>query len=89
MENFDEPEDPEISIHAPRERSDQTMLLTRQKACISIHAPRERSDNVSKSKNQNQTISIHAPRERSDYGFKKYAIQKFLFQSTLLVRGAT
>ena len=35
----------EISIHAPREGSDQlTTHATRSQSCISIHAPREGSD---------------------------------------------
>ena len=34
-------------------------------------------------------ISIHAPRERSDFGEQTDEFRKMLFQSTLLVRGAT
>ena len=33
-----------ISIHAPRERSDFTVLQIYGNSAISIHAPRERSD---------------------------------------------
>ena len=35
----------DISIHAPRERSDKIYANTQGKTVISIHAPRERSDN--------------------------------------------
>ena len=56
---------------------------------ISIHAPRERSDLLKYYKNGGQNISIHAPRERSDPCFSVFPRCKFLFQSTLLVRGAT
>ena len=57
----------DISIHAPRERSDQIPrggLHTG--GGISIHAPRERSDFLSFLMPLIVKISIHAPRERSD-----------------------
>ena len=56
---------------------------------ISIHAPRERSDNVITLYNEGYEISIHAPRERSDAYFSPPFKGCNVFQSTLLVRGAT
>ena len=35
-----------ISIHAPRERSDDLESVSKRELEISIHAPRERSDEV-------------------------------------------
>ena len=60
------PEYDTISIHAPREGSDQfdhsqTFLLP-----ISIHAPREGSDVPAVCVGRGDMISIHAPREGSD-----------------------
>ena len=56
---------------------------------ISIHAPHARSDFLSPSSPALSSISIHAPHARSD----KTAFREFLlcdvFQSTLLMRGAT
>ena len=56
---------------------------------ISIHAPRERSDALNTSITGWENISIHAPRERSDYQLCLFRQFDHLFQSTLLVRGAT
>ena len=56
----------QISIHAPRERSDNSFLRDNPTFIISIHAPRERSDNVDLKLFLEHYISIHAPRERSD-----------------------
>ena len=56
---------------------------------ISIHAPRERSDGCSMCGFGIQKISIHAPRERSDMAVLGLDVGIGLFQSTLLVRGAT
>ena len=56
-----------ISIHAPRERSDDELERFTENDCISIHAPRERSDIIIiVSSSIFSRISIHAPRERSD-----------------------
>ena len=56
-----------ISIHAPREGSDQKRLFVRQRQVISIHAPREGSDDdAAKRYHLPVDISIHAPREGSD-----------------------
>ena len=55
-----------ISIHAPRERSDDNYAVDRIDYDISIHAPRERSDDFNLPENVDIDISIHAPRERSD-----------------------
>ena len=57
---------PEISIHAPREGSDQIKRKQNNKKQISIHAPREGSDTQSAKKPTKTDISIHAPREGSD-----------------------
>ena len=56
-----------ISIHAPREGSDQGVhdFFCRARQ-ISIHAPREGSDQPSFEAWQDWLISIHAPREGSD-----------------------
>ena len=123
-----------ISIHAPRERSDRKIkarhvytvyfnprssweerqtakLMERIIKNISIHAPRERSDAVFSCPTSHINISIHAPRERSDSKSWTHSIKifyfnprssweerlltlqtynkKLIFQSTLLVRGAT
>ena len=56
---------------------------------ISIHAPRERSDSIVYGENMTEIISIHAPRERSDKEERQPLRNQNLFQSTLLVRGAT
>ena len=56
-----------ISIHAPRERSDNEDLTAKNASLkISIHAPRERSDEDIRFILRSDIISIHAPRERSD-----------------------
>ena len=60
----------DISIHAPRERSDGDRVLILAHRGISIHAPRERSDPIPKGTGKITAISIHAPRERSDPGQK-------------------
>ena len=56
---------------------------------ISIHAPRERSDTWGCLQKYRRGISIHAPRERSDFYLRPWAVIAIVFQSTLLVRGAT
>ena len=78
-----------ISIHAPRERSDFLAISAYDIAVISIHAPRERSDIGINNSSIDKKISIHAPRERSDYPMKLQTFLNAIFQSTLLVRGAT
>ena len=79
-----------ISIHAPREGSDQANAITTVwGSCISIHAPREGSDSQRTSDSGPIQISIHAPREGSDKNTHALALRKVGFQSTLPVRGAT
>ena len=57
-----------ISIHAPREGSDQELAQGADFAlCISIHAPREGSDDTKICQDTYLQISIHAPREGSDW----------------------
>ena len=56
-----------ISIHAPREGSDDSCPICQAAAWhISIHAPREGSDLAEEEPEQGKHISIHAPREGSD-----------------------
>ena len=56
-----------ISIHAPREGSDQGALVGPGEVEISIHAPREGSDGRGLHRRApTRSISIHAPREGSD-----------------------
>ena len=58
--------------------------------CISIHAPHARSDGQKFELGYFDTIiSIHAPHARSDTGRELHAIVTGVFQSTLLMRGAT
>ena len=79
-----------ISIHAPREGSDQceeTLRITI--TVISIHAPREGSDPARSVDPGEAGISIHAPREGSDLAQDNPAAKNTTFQSTLPARGAT
>ena len=80
-----------ISIHAPREGSDFSVLFLSGLYYISIHAPREGSDLSQFDQIHHlQDISIHAPREGSDLFAVGGLCQKdSKFQSTLPVRGAT
>ena len=55
-----------ISIHAPREGSDFSLLSLDLTSRISIHAPREGSDLFRRDVFGDLYISIHAPREGSD-----------------------
>ena len=79
-----------ISIHAPREGSDQPPHRLFIPQGISIHAPREGSDDVEAAFLCGLTdISIHAPREGSDYCRAWSATAGLRFLSTLPARGAT
>ena len=78
-----------ISIHAPRERSDDRLIVFYNFKNISIHAPRERSDRDGKLNcygmmNFNPRSSWE---ERLGGAMRMTSLR--LFQSTLLVRGAT
>ena len=55
-----------ISIHAPREGSDQGAVAHLAGGSISIHAPREGGDLTADQYQAVFGISIHAPREGSD-----------------------
>ena len=55
-----------ISIHAPREGSDEAVLRGLELYAISIHAPREGSDDGQHHRRVKGRIPIHAPREGSD-----------------------
>ena len=56
-----------ISIHAPREGSDELIFCNHRTDQISIHAPREGSDGQRSRFQRVMPISIHAPREGSDF----------------------
>ena len=77
-----------ISIHAPHARSDLTSATGKLDEHISIHAPHARSDVLDVCLRRDKAISIHAPHARSDVKATK-AFTDWLFQSTLLMRGAT
>ena len=78
-----------ISIHAPREGSDLSVLIPLPATMISIHAPREGSDLHAQRQGFHFGISIHAPREGSDANTLRRDNQQGKFQSTLPARGAT
>ena len=62
--------DNSISIHAPREGGDDTVVQREEEMKISIHAPREGGDTVNGIlKLIRMIISIHAPREGGDSVF--------------------
>ena len=81
----------QISIHAPHTRSDTTTRQQVAMSCaISIHAPHTRSDGQGSNTDRSTVISIHAPHTRSDPLSLTDVIQGMIvFQSTLLIRGAT
>ena len=59
-------------------------------AHISIHAPHARSDvRRLARRSDHRQISIHAPHARSDDYRRSYFVAMLIFQSTLLMRGAT
>ena len=78
-----------ISIHAPHARSDVAERIEREKRDISIHAPHARSDFAALARQYHFYISIHAPHARSDISHRDSLFCPMLFQSTLLMRGAT
>ena len=61
----------------------------RQIGYISIHAPHARSDVAERIEREKRDISIHAPHARSDISHRDSLFCPMLFQSTLLMRGAT
>ena len=64
--------------------------LRRWEILISIHAPHARSDVAAvEVDHRGKEISIHAPHARSDMAEPVAACHDKLFQSTLLMRGAT
>ena len=56
---------------------------------ISIHAPHARSDSIEEMDYESMMISIHAPHARSDRRSRLTHWRRRIFQSTLLMRGAT
>ena len=79
-----------ISIHAPHTRSDQHGEDRARHAQISIHAPHTRSDrDALRELRVLRRISIHAPHTRSDHWSAARRNGYQIFQSTLLIRGAT
>ena len=78
-----------ISIHAPHARSDWRLSMQYHCLTISIHAPHARSDFAALARQYHFYISIHAPHARSDISHRDSLFCPMLFQSTLLMRGAT
>ena len=79
-----------ISIHAPHARSDPRLLEAIAPHFISIHAPHARSDGRPRRRySAPAPISIHAPHARSDKARRALRSAVTVFQSTLLMRGAT
>ncbi len=79
-----------VSIHAPREGSDQSRHSRLCNRHVSIHAPREGSDTIVTATGDKDAVSIHAPREGSDKGEQQTTARLCArFQSTPPVRGAT
>ena len=79
-----------ISIHAPREGCDHDAIgHLGQIDVISIHAPREGCDSAHRRENATDAISIHAPREGCDRRTRAKYPNRYRFQSTHPVRGAT
>ena len=78
-----------ISIHAPHARSDSIRALDILPLRISIHAPHARSDSSKQVSQPVSVISIHAPHARSDRSSIRTRRIRSVFQSTLLMRGAT
>ena len=78
-----------ISIHAPHARSDSGMERRKLPLKISIHAPHARSDSALGGILVIALISIHAPHARSDSRGADFTDGSIIFQSTLLMRGAT
>ena len=78
-----------ISIHAPHARSDVAALMRCMRHAISIHAPHARIDYRILRDSRLCTISIHAPHARSDHIVSDFYGFLGVFQSTLLMRGAT
>ena len=80
----------EISIHAPREGSDEARGLFRRMFEISIHAPREGSDRgtVWRYLTKLKDFNPRSPRGERPYVTSFLPGQK-AFQSTLPARGAT
>ncbi len=78
-----------ISIHAPRVGSDMEYICTGAGSAISIHAPRVGSDRRRRGLWCWSAISIHAPRVGSDRHVTSRRNNRFGFQSTLPVWGAT
>ena len=78
-----------ISIHAPHARSDTCYIIDAQTGIISIHAPHARSDlryHIPRRVGQNfNPRSSCEERPKNAAG----AVRGMLFQSTLLMRGAT
>ena len=79
----------DISIHAPHARSDANRISRFYGIHISIHAPHARSDSPRSILPVITDISIHAPHARSDSSGEAAFFTSAVFQSTLLMRGAT
>ena len=80
-----------ISIHAPREGSDENIdrTLAVQSEFLSTLPARGATYQMRETISQVQRISIHAPREGSDATNAAAEVGKVQFLSTLPARGAT
>ena len=79
----------DISIHAPHARSDLVACVTLLEISISIHAPHARSDDSFNA--HMDIVQNFNPRSSCEERLLSAAVaaKDFLFQSTLLMRGAT
>ena len=78
-----------ISIHAPLAGCDPLYYLVTRPDLISIHAPLAGCDVKQREDYQGQVISIHAPLAGCDGAKSLSPEQRFKFQSTHPLRGAT
>ncbi len=79
----------QVSIHAPREGSDQRLRPSLVSTSVSIHAPREGSDKPSDADGDTvNCFNPRSPRRERHAGFRAKLVYIW-FQSTLPAKGAT
>ncbi len=78
-----------VSIHAPRERSDEQLQAVVRQMVFQSTLPVRGATAVPALVHSVPVVSIHAPRERSDAAVVYVETDLIWFQSTLPVRGAT
>ena len=78
-----------ISIHAPHARSDETTGKNREKLLISIHAPHARSDDDGIAAVCIATYFNPRSSCEERHVYLAIVFSPYIFQSTLLMRGAT